>query len=493
MSIKLIPDTPYRKIFWLGLLVQVIAAWFSVGYNHSDEHFQVLEFCNYKLGLSPASALPWEFGAQCRAGLQPFIAFCVCRGLQLIGLYNPFRAAFLLRLGMGLLTWVVTCRIVLLMLPQFVTDKGKRAYVWCSFLLWFVPYIGVRFSAESFSGVLFFLAISLLLDLNGYTSTKRNLRLLFAGLLLGFTLVLRLQMAFAFAGLGLWLILYSKWRFSDWLIIIIAGLAAIGLGAVTDHWLYGDWVFTPYNYYYVNIVQHKAANFGTAPWWEYFVMFIDYAVPPISIILLPLFLYGIWKKPRHLFTWISVAFIAGHCLIAHKEMRFLLPVSIAFIYLVCSGVDALAQRYDCKKGFRWALNVVAGINIALLLIKIFTPAHEAVNYYKFIYNYAQAQPTTLISYEKSPYSPIGLEMNFYKPASLQTVIVNTPEEVSAVMNSTQGRSVLFLNPETQALPVIASIHKENIYCILPDWPFLNINDWESRSYIWSVYKLSAAK
>ena len=241
MSIKLIPDTPYRKIFWLGLLVQVIAAWFSVGYNHSDEHFQVLEFCNYKLGLSPASALPWEFGAQCRAGLQPFIAFCVCRGLQLIGLYNPFRAAFLLRLGMGLLTWVVTCRIVLLMLPQFVTDKGKRAYVWCSFLLWFVPYIGVRFSAESFSGVLFFLAISLLLDLNGYTSTKRNLRLLFAGLLLGFTLVLRLQMAFAFAGLaGLVLSLLQGWPHHGLSIYHnTAMLGAVFLGLViTCFWYY---------------------------------------------------------------------------------------------------------------------------------------------------------------------------------------------------------------------------------------------------------------
>ena len=213
-----------------GLLVQIIAAWFSVGYNHSDEHFQVLEFCNYKLGLSPAAALPWEFGAQCRPALQPFIAYCVCKLLMLPSMYNPFWAAFLLRLGMGALTWVVTCRIVSLMLPTFATEKGRRVFTWCSFLLWFVPYVGVRFSAENCAGVLFFLAISLLLNVNEYASVKRGMRLLFAGLLLGFTLFLRLQMAFAFLGLGLWLILYSKWRISDWLLIIVAGMAAIGMG-----------------------------------------------------------------------------------------------------------------------------------------------------------------------------------------------------------------------------------------------------------------------
>lgn len=489
MSIKLIPDTPYRKIFLFGLLVQIIAAWFSVGYNHSDEHFQVLEFCNYKLGLSPAAALPWEFGAQCRPALQPFIAYCVCKLLMLPGMYNPFWAAFLLRLGMGALTWVVTCRIVSLMLPTFATEKGRRVFTWCSFLLWFVPYVGVRFSAENCAGVLFFLAISLLLNVNEYVSVKRGMRLLFAGLLLGFTLFLRLQMAFAFLGLGLWLILYSKWRISDWLLIIVAGMAAIGMGVLTDHWLYGDWVFTPYNYYYVNIVQHKAANFGTSPWWEYFILFIDYAVPPISIILLPLFLYGVWKKPRHLFTWTSVAFIAGHCLIAHKEMRFLLPMSMAFIYLVCSAVDVLSARYDCKKGFRSALSLVAGLNIVLLAIKILTPAHEAVNYFKFVYNYAQKQPTTLISYKNSPYSPIGLEMNFYKPASLQTFVANNTEDITGVLSQSKNRSVLFLNPEIHQLPLITPFAKENIYCILPDWPVININDWESRSYIWSIYKL----
>ena len=490
---RILSPAPYRKWMLVGLLVQLVAAWFSVGYNQPDEHFQVLEFCNYKLGLSSAAQLPWEFAAQCRPALQPFIAYCFCKTLLLLGQYNPFTVAFLLRLAMGLLTWLVTCRIVVLMLTEFATEKGRQLFVWCSFLLWFVPYIGVRFSAENIAGLLFFFAISFILELPQYTGLKRTVRLLFIGLLFGFSIFVRLQMAFAFLGLGLWLLCYSKWRIKDWLMPVFPALAAIGLCILVDHWFYGIWVFTPYNYYYVNIIKHAAASFGVSPWWYYTILFFNYAVPPVSLVLLPLFLFGLWKKPGHLFTWICIAFIAGHCLISHKEMRFLLPVSIAFIFLVSFGMDRLLQRYSGKKIFRWSIPVLAVMNILLLILKISTPAHEAVNYYQFIYNYGLARPTTLIGYNASPYSPMGLEMNFYKPKGIRIASAKTAEDITAILNNADGRTVLFLNPEIAPIPAISGFAKEKIYCFIPDWRWININDWESRSYIWSVYKLSGKK
>src|ERR1700744_4273077 len=93
---------PYKRWFLLGLFVQVVTAWCSVGYHHPDEHFQVLELCNYKMGFSPIADLPWEFTAQCRSGIQPFIAFCLSKVLYACGLYNPFFVAFFLRLVIGI-------------------------------------------------------------------------------------------------------------------------------------------------------------------------------------------------------------------------------------------------------------------------------------------------------------------------------------------------------------------------------------------------------
>src|ERR1044072_8735709 len=96
---------PYRKWLLIALIVQIITAYFSVGFHQLDEHFQILEFANYKLGFSPSSDLPWEFRAQCRPGLQPFIAFCFAKSLLFLDIYNPFLLAFLLRLLMGLLSF----------------------------------------------------------------------------------------------------------------------------------------------------------------------------------------------------------------------------------------------------------------------------------------------------------------------------------------------------------------------------------------------------
>ena len=73
---KALFNSPYKNIFILSLFVYLITAFFSVGYYHPDEHFQLLELCNYKLGNSPASDLAWEFNERIRPG----IAACYCFG-----------------------------------------------------------------------------------------------------------------------------------------------------------------------------------------------------------------------------------------------------------------------------------------------------------------------------------------------------------------------------------------------------------------------------
>src|ERR1043165_1365910 len=149
----------YKNWFLLGLIVQLITSYFSGGYHHMDEHFQKLEFCNYKMGYSPASDLPWEFFAQCRPAIQPGIAFVFAKVLETIGLYDPFLLTFLLRLLVGILSWWAACRIILRLLPEFRTETGKKMFVCCSMLLWFIPYLGARFSAENVSAILLLFAL----------------------------------------------------------------------------------------------------------------------------------------------------------------------------------------------------------------------------------------------------------------------------------------------------------------------------------------------
>lgn len=55
-----------RRWACLGLLLIAVAAVRSEGHYRSGEHFQTIEFASFKLGRTPAEALPWEFRASCR-------------------------------------------------------------------------------------------------------------------------------------------------------------------------------------------------------------------------------------------------------------------------------------------------------------------------------------------------------------------------------------------------------------------------------------------
>jgi len=72
----------YRTLLLAGLGVYILTAFASQGYLQSDEHFQVLEFADYKLGVTPAADLPWEFQQQIRPALQPALAVGVIRAAR---------------------------------------------------------------------------------------------------------------------------------------------------------------------------------------------------------------------------------------------------------------------------------------------------------------------------------------------------------------------------------------------------------------------------
>jgi phosphatidylinositol glycan class B len=137
--------SPYRFLLFGGLVAFLITAYFSDGHFHPDEHFQILEFANYKRGITPGDALPWEFGDKIRPSLQPTLACLVLETFQFIGIESPFTQIFLLRLITAFLAWLVIVKLSLLVVDQFRSEISKKVFLGFSLLLWFVPFISVRF------------------------------------------------------------------------------------------------------------------------------------------------------------------------------------------------------------------------------------------------------------------------------------------------------------------------------------------------------------
>ena len=80
-----------------------------------------------------------------------------------------------------------------------------------------------------------------------------------AGLVLGFAFYLRFPVALALLGLGLWLIVIERPKIRIIGAMALGFLLALGINLVLDYWFYGQWTFTPVNYFLVNLVEAKAA------------------------------------------------------------------------------------------------------------------------------------------------------------------------------------------------------------------------------------------
>ena len=470
----------------------LLTAWFSVGYNHPDEHFQILEYCNYKLGFSAAKDLPWEFATRCRTSVQPFLAFCLCKAMLALGIFRPLWAAFLLRLIAALLSWWVTVRLIAKLLPGFATETGRKFFVACSVFLWFVPYLSARFSAENLSASLFLLAVSFILDFESPDGHKKIWMPLLAGCLLGFVFFVRVQMAFAMIGLGIWMLFIKRFKLSVWLLMIAGAVVAVIPSVMADHWMYGEWLFTPYLYFKTNLINHVAEKWGVFPWYYYIVMYVQMAIPPISIVLPVLFLWGVRKRITDVFSLITVVFLLGHFMIGHKEMRFLYPVSFAFTYVAATGLDAWLADHSLKPLYKGFAKILVGFNLVILSVRTFMPAQEAMLYFNFLYRYAGSHPTTMVHWGRTPYGLSVLQANFYRHPDLQLISSGTcwADFDTALNNVPRDRDLLFLSRQIKPEPEIAGYKLKKLYCIYPDWLLrFNIGDWEERSNIWTVYQV----
>jgi len=480
----------YRWIFISGLGVFLITAYFSTGYYHPDEHFQILEFCNYKLGNSPQTDLPWEFNERIRPALQPALAFVIIKIANLFGVYSPFSNALILRLLTAFLSWLIICKISLFLTKDFFTESGKKIFLMLSLFLWFIPSLSVRFNSENYSAIAFLLAVHLILQFFEDNPEKKYYKLVFAGIILGLSFFFRFQIAFAIIGSGLWLLLVKKISLNHLGILIASGLISIICCTGVDYWFYENLEFTPFNYFFSNIIEQKANNWGTRPWWYYFNKFIIQAAPPISIFLLAFFMFGLIKNPKNIFSWSLVPYIIAHIIVGHKELRFMFPIVFGFIYLACLGIDNFIATRRYMKAGRIVLYTLIVINIPILILKMRMPAQEAINYYQYLYDYSSNQKTDVLCIEKDVYELSDLPVNFYKSPNVNSIVFNNDREISNYLDIQNPDSVLLLDRKLKADREFTNYTSERIYCILPEWCLrYNFNDWQKRARIWSFDKL----
>ena len=417
---------------WLGLSLSLVlvAAFQSDGFHHPDEYFQTLEFAGAKLGRTPVKDLPWEYAARMRAWLQPALYVLEARGMKAIGATDPFTWAFAFRLTSGLLAWLGIAGLALNLWRWLPDLDARRAAMRALALTWFIPYLAVRTSSESLAGSCLTLAVSLLSlslrDRDTGPSSPSALAMAVVGLLLGVAFELRFAVGIAVLGVLAWAIVVGRvpaWR----MLWAGCGLAAVlGLAAVVDRWGYGDWAFPPYEYALQNLVLGRAAaQFGTEPWYGYVTLATLGPAAPLVVLALAGAALGCIRNRRHVLTWASVPFFVAHCLIAHKELRFLFPLAAFVPVLIVLGFAPSASSEGGRLAQLWRLRhgsvgrALMVVNLLALAAFSLVPTRPQLGFQHFVRrNYPDGFSAYVLA-AGSPWTAQGLRMHFYRPDSLK--------------------------------------------------------------------------
>lgn len=470
------PDPGFeRRCLLLAVALVVVGAWFSIGFHHNDEHFQILEFASLKLGNTSAAELPWEYHAAIRSWLQPAIAIVVVKGLGLLGDRDPFHAAFLLRLLSGLLYCAALARLFRLSRRWIHSAEAGRTALLLAAVLWFVPYIAVRFSGEGLSGSLFFLGFASLL-LHVEEGPRPAWELWLAGAAMGLAFAARFQTGLLIAPALAWLVWVGRPRPSTVAVILTGLLGAIGASLALDRWGYGEWVFTPWRYLQIQLLHGVAARqFGTAPWWWYVPKIIVAAGPPIGLPLVLGVVTGWVRRPTAGLTWVSLTFFLSHCLLGHKELRFLFPLSLCAPFLIGMALD------DYPAVTRWAFHahwgrVLSGAILALNALgfglRMSHPARQEIGLLRAIY-YARPQRLLIVD-GRDPFIIGTLRTSFYRDPAL----------VTANLTDAGGGLIpdMLRQPALVATPMTAPLDTTGISC---ETLFTGEPEWVLRPAIWS--------
>jgi hypothetical protein len=325
---------PARR--WLGALLVVglcfhlVAAWFSPGVIHPDEHQQYMEQA-FRLEYG-YGALFWEQERGIRHPLLPSLLSLVLHLSDQAGLDDADVQAALLRLAMTILAYGA---MSFLCWSVFVQGHRAAGLALALFLAFSIDLIFVQARILSEVAAMVPLALAL---------AWWPRRPFLVGLALGVMITLRLQtapLALGMCSVALWHDLRSGSPLK------MSGYLALGLGATLlaagwqDAVFHGSWFHSFYTSVTAQVVEDGASQFGTAPANRYVVYGILQLLR-VSVFALPLFVWGIKQRPD--LGWSVFLFVALHSLIQHKEVRFLWPLAPIGCLLVAFGFEDLYCR-----------------------------------------------------------------------------------------------------------------------------------------------------
>ena len=469
-------DKHFNKfVVLLALILYTITAYYSIGYYHGDEHYQIIEFSGTKTGTHSPDDLAWEYHERSRSTIQPSLCYFIFNILHSISIHDPYHQVLILRLLTCFLA-IFTIHFFVESCTRLILPEYRKPYLVLSYFLWFLPWINVRFSSETWSGLLFLPALALLLKTN-----KNTNKYFIIGGLLGLSFLFRFQTALLSLGMLLWLIFVKKEKASNLFKLCFSGLMMLFLGVCIDSWFYGQIVISFWNYFYVQIVNDVASSFGTSPWYYYLYYTFRFSFFPFGTVIIIAFFMLLYSTPKSIFLWSVIPFLIVHSIIPHKELRFLFPIiNLVPIIGILAYQEYKREINSLRFRFKYLMNVLVVsfvlINIVGLITSSTKPAGIGrMKITQFINRKYGNQPINLIYFDGSnPYDPWnGLHAKFYQEKDIREVRLNSLSELNNSLSRQVGINLLVLKKKQTEKNVCRKILSEMSFKketqSIPEW------------------------
>ena len=477
-----------------AVVVHLFTAWSSTGFHVADEHYQVIAFAEAKLGHQPLEDLPWEYAERLRGTLLPVLCMAVFSLADGVGIGDPFLLAFFLRL--------LTAMVALWAMWRSAQCARHHLPAWCwrpflllSFFLWFLPFLQVRFTGETWSGIFLLMAMAPMLG-----AGTGNLPTYRIGLLLGLAFLCRPPTLAAAVGMVAWLVLVQRAPARRLFQLAVGFVAVWLLGIALDSWYYGQPTLTAWNYLHRGILGRSGSPFLAYPWWYYFPWVFKQALPLVGAAILLAFALLVAWRPRHLLTWTLVPFLLLHLAVPHKELRMLYPVAGLMPLLLAGAMWTIQTRWPIplaplRQGglLRVAGFLVVASDLIALLVVATSPAGTGVAHLAGAIHRLYADEVVQITYQGDPAQVWRIRIPaFYLPEHATDTVVGKLCSPHATL---PGKVHLIVTQAVvPACTGCADAHWRLITPALPAWKqwALRAYDWEDAQPAWKLYEARTA-
>jgi hypothetical protein len=371
---------PFLFIMAIGLVLRVIAAFFSKGFGMHDDHFLVIE--QAQSWVDGGDYQKWLPGTEGNEGPEGHSFFYVgfqylfFHFLQFFGIHDPqWKMLFVRIFHAGISMFVISFGYRIASLITAKDTAYKVALLLAVF--WFMPFLSVRNMVEL--TCIPFLMYGTLIILRQEQIRKDNLpgyhktSFLVAGFFLGLAFSVRYQTIVYAGGIGLAVLILGNWR----------GMLSTAIGFLISTIIFQGFIdFLIWGKPFAELTEYVSYNldnayeYHTAPWYNYIILLAALLIPPVSLMLIWGYLRS-WKKYFLLFFPVLL-FIVFHSIFPNKQERFILPVIPMFIVLGLAGWQEWVNGSTFWKKNKSFLNgswlLFWAINIALLLF--FTPMYS---------------------------------------------------------------------------------------------------------------------